>query len=54
MTATNELDASYEAGKQACRNGETRDSDPFDFVAEDAKWSDWLTGLLASTQYSAG
>jgi hypothetical protein len=44
VTATNELDASYEAGKQACRDGEARDSNPFDFVAEGAKWSDWLVG----------
>ena len=47
VTAKDELDASYEAGKQVCRDGETRESNPFDFVGEGDKWSDWLTGFNA-------
>ncbi|MDN7183237.1 hypothetical protein M0D69_35540 [Caballeronia sp. SEWSISQ10-4 2] len=44
---TEELDAAYEADKQACRNSQTQDDNPFSFMAEGAKWSDWLSGFNA-------
>lgn len=47
MTTIGELDAAYEAGKQACRAGQTQDDNPFSFMAEGTKWSDWLTGFNA-------
>jgi hypothetical protein len=47
VTTTEALDASYEAGKQACHDGETQDDNPFSFMAEGAKWSDWLSGFNA-------
>jgi len=34
-------------GKQACRDSQTQDDDPFSFMAEGAKWSDWLSGFNA-------
>ena len=47
VTTKDEQDASYEAGKQACRDGKARDSNPYDFVGEGDKWSEWLTGFNA-------
>jgi len=47
VTTTKELDAAYEAGKQACRDGQTQDDNRFSFMTEGAKWSDWLSGFNA-------